>query len=239
MKIEIEFLGAAGNVTGSKTLLHVNGKRYLIDCGLFQGPKSVRELNWQEGLIPQAHEIEHLILTHAHLDHTGYIPRFVKDGFKGKIHCTKGTAELLKIMLLDSAKIQEEDAHYANKTKHSHHDPALALYTVKDAQAALELLHTQPRQDWIVIDDRVSFRFIRNGHIIGSSSLQISIDFGNGVKILTFSGDVGHGRSLILKGPDEILESDFLVLESTYGDELHNQGSVSYTHLTLPTNREV
>lgn len=225
MKVEIEFLGAAGNVTGSKTLLTVNGDRFLIDCGLFQGPKEVRELNWSPHAIPDAHNIKKVILTHAHLDHSGFLPKLVSEGYQGEIVCTQGTADLLQILLMDAAKIQMEDARYANKTKYSNHNPAKALYDTADAEKALDLVKVCPRREWIPLREDTSFRFVRSGHILGASYIQFSFSYGNGVKILTFSGDVGHNRSLILKGPDEILETDFLVLESTYGNRLHERGA--------------
>lgn len=223
--MEIQFLGAAQTVTGSKTLLKYKDKKILVDCGLFQGPKEKRLLNWEP--FELASEIDAVVLTHAHIDHSGYLPKLVKEGFKGPIYCSEGTADLCEILLLDSAYLQEEDARFANKTKHSRHDPALPLYTINDAEKTLDQIQPLPRDKWHAICPGLSFIFKRSGHIIGSSFVQFNYENGHGSSLLTFSGDIGNGRSPILKGPVNITESDFLVLESTYGDRKQPHSSPS------------
>lgn len=218
--MKISFEGAAQTVTGSQTLLSHHGYSVLVDCGLYQGPKPLRLLNWEK---PSYFEkVQSMILTHAHIDHSGLLPRWARWGWKGKVFCTPSTADLLSILLLDAARLQEEDARFANKTKHSHHDPALPLYTEKDAEAALKLLHPVPFEKLHQVSPSMSFRFLRAGHILGSAIVQISYTDHHNSRILTFSGDIGGGHSDLLKEPREILESDDLVLESTYGDRKVN-----------------
>ncbi|MCB0408216.1 MAG: MBL fold metallo-hydrolase [Bdellovibrionales bacterium] len=216
--VKLTFLGAAGTVTGSRSLLQVNKKKYLIDCGLFQGPKEIRIKNWDE--FPHAKEIECVFLTHAHIDHSGYLPKLVREGFRGKIYCSQATADLLQIMLLDSAHLQEEDARFANREKYSEHDPALPLYDAKDAESALKLLTPLKSDEWVSIDENVSVKLTRSGHILGSRFVQLHWDDGNGGKTITFSGDLGNGHSNIIKGPVSLTETDYLVMESTYGDRV-------------------
>ncbi len=217
--ITLKFFGAAKTVTGSKTLLkfknNKNSAKVLVDCGLFQGPKKLRELNWK--LFPHAEEIDAIILTHAHLDHSGYIPKLVKEGFRGKIYCTPATFELTQIILRDSAHLQEEDAIYANKSKYSRHVPALPLYTVEDAEKSLKYFSCIEQHHWVELCLGLSFQFFRAGHILGSSLAQFSYSEENNIKLLTFSGDLGQDRSEVIKGPDHLTETDILVLESTYG----------------------
>jgi metallo-beta-lactamase family protein len=220
--IEIQFLGAAGTVTGSRTLVTFGGTRVLVDCGLFQGPRSIRERNW-EAFPEDPHRIEAVLLTHAHLDHSGFLPRLLKGGFAGPVYCSAGTADLLKILLLDSAKIQEEDADFANRTQHSRHRPALALYTREDVEDVLGKLKILPDQGWTQILPGLSCQVFRSGHIVGAKSLQLSIDVPGGQKLVTFSGDVGHDRMRTLRGPETPPETDILVLESTYGDRPHEK----------------
>lgn len=214
--MKLQFLGAAQTVTGSKTLVSYGDKKYLVDCGLFQGPKEKRLLNWKP--FENAADIDALLLTHAHIDHSGYIPKIVKEGFKGPIFCSQGTKDLCKILLLDSGKLQEEDARFANITGYSNHKPALPLYDQADAEKSLEYFKAIPRDEWIELTDKLNVRLLRSGHIIGSSFIQLSFQVQNGTKILTFSGDLGNGRSQTLKGPVSIGETDYLVLEGTYGD---------------------
>lgn len=214
--MKIKFIGAAMTVTGSRTQVQYNGARYYVDCGLFQGPREIREQNWQHD--ENASDLRALILTHAHIDHSGYIPRLVKQGFRGPIYCTQATADLCRVMLPDSGYLQEEDAAFANMKRHSRHDPALPLYTERDAVAALEYLRPVASDEWHPLEKGVSFRLMRSGHILGSSFVQFSYDNEHSSKILTFSGDLGNGRSVLLKEPVQISESDDLVLESTYGD---------------------
>lgn len=220
MSVTLEFLGAAGTVTGSRTLIHINGHKFLVDCGLFQGPRALRELNWAPFLLePSA--VEAVILTHAHLDHTGYLPKLCREGFAGPVYATVGTAELSQILLLDAAHLQEEDARFANETHHSRHNPALPLFSTHDAKKALKLFRPCARDEWINVGRDVSLRFLRSGHIVGASFVQLSITVDGFPKIITFSGDIGTSRSRTLKGPVDILETDILVVESTYGDRTH------------------
>ncbi|MBS1983235.1 MAG: MBL fold metallo-hydrolase [Bdellovibrionales bacterium] len=220
MSIQIEFLGAAGNVTGSRTLIRFEGKRYLVDCGLFQGSKELRARNW-EPFVKDAASLEAAILTHAHLDHSGYLPRLKREGFKGKVFATHGTTDLANVLLRDAAKLQEEDAEYANRTGHSRHKPAFPLFTVKDAEAVLAQFAPQLRDEWLRIDRNLGLRFIRAGHIVGASFVQLSFGMGNESRLVTFSGDIGHSRSKVLRGPDDLAETDVLILESTYGNRKH------------------
>lgn len=214
--INLQFLGAAQTVTGSRTLIEYHHHKYLVDCGLYQGPKEIRNFNWDP--IPYAKEIEQLILTHAHIDHSGLIPKIVRDGFKGSVVCTKATAELCKIMLPDSGYLQEEDARFANKTGHSKHKPALPLYTQDDAFEALKFFSSRGTKEWLELNNSAHVRFLRAGHILGSSIVQFNFNHDSGPTLVTFSGDLGNGRSYILKDPETVKETDYLILESTYGD---------------------
>ncbi len=222
MSVKLTFLGASDTVTGSRTLLEYRGKKYLIDCGLFQGEKSKRQRNW-EVFSPDPSSIHAVILTHAHLDHSGYLPKLVKEGFKGPIYASPGTADLLRILLLDAAHLEEEAANYANRTGYSNHKPALPLFTTDDAERALSHVKPLNRQEWLELGDGISIRYLRAGHIIGASLVQISLETPSGNKVLTFTGDLGHNRSHILRGPDTITGTDLLVIESTYGDRLQNK----------------
>lgn len=215
---KLTFLGAAQTVTGSRTLLEYHNHKYLVDCGLYQGPKEIRNLNWES--VPYSKDIEHLILTHAHIDHSGLIPKFVVDGFRGSIVATKATTELCKIMLPDSGYLQEEDAFFANKTGHSVHKPALPLYTQEDAIKSLQYFNPRGTKEWLELDESTHVRFLRAGHILGSSIVQFSLNHDSGTNLITFSGDLGNGRSFLLKDPETVTETDYLVLESTYGDRL-------------------
>lgn len=216
--MKLSFLGATQTVTGSRFLLEYHHHRILVDCGLFQGPSEIRDRNWEpfEG----AEKIECLILTHAHIDHSGYIPKLVKEGFRGPIHCTQATQALCEILLPDSGRLQEEDARFANETKHSSHDPALPLYTEKQALQSLPYFRAHPTDEWIELFPGLSLRFLRAGHILGSAIVQLSMSKDDEQKILTFTGDLGNGRSYILKEPSTVLETDYLVMESTYGDRV-------------------
>lgn len=217
--LSLTFLGAAGTVTGSKTLLNFNGTKVLVDCGLFQGIKSLRKQNWED--LELASDVSDIILTHAHLDHCGYLPRFVKQGFKGAIHCTPITAKLVRIILLDSAKIQEEDAERANRKHYSKHEPAEPLYKVDDVYKTLELIVTHEFNEWMVPGPDLRFTFIQNGHIPGSGMVEIHA----GEKVLVFSGDLGRPKPLIMPKPKPLPQADLLILESTYGDRLHGATS--------------
>lgn len=214
--ISIQFLGAASTVTGSKHLLKTPEKNILVDCGLFQGIKSLRLKN-REPLSVSANEIDVVLLTHAHLDHCGYIPLLIKQGFKGRILMTPPTRDLTEIILRDSAKIQEEDAERENREGFSKHNPSLPLYTTKDVENAIKQFYVYSDNQWITISSNIEFRFIKNGHILGSALIEINC-FG---KKIVFSGDIGRKESLIMNEPCVLEEADFLVMESTYGDRLH------------------
>lgn len=228
MEIGVSFLGASKGVSGSRTLVEFGKNKWLIDCGLFQGPKAVRDLNRDAFQIDPA-KIDQIILTHAHLDHSGYLPRIFREGYKGTVFCTHGTADLCKILLRDAAFLEEEFARYANETKYSNHKPAIPLFTVQDAELSISRIKSFPREDWQTLCDGVRFRFLRAGHIIGASLIQMEFKDSRHSKTLTFSGDVGHNRSFILRGPQEGIESDFLLLESTYGNRRHPQTDVLET----------
>ncbi len=223
---KLTFLGATGTVTGSKYLVEAGGKRLLLDCGLFQGNKELRQRNW-EALPVAPSSFNWVLLTHAHIDHTGYLPRLVRDGFSGPIFANAATRELTEILLRDSAHIQEEDARFANQKGYSKHSPALPLYTVAEAEAALPRIQEIPRSGEFKISPEFNVRGYDAGHILGSSSLELTISE-NGRKItLVFSGDVGRYEQPILKNPQTPSRADFLVCESTYGDRDHATGSVS------------
>ena len=217
----LQFLGATGTVTGSKYVLEVGGNRAIIDCGLFQGFKELRERNWEPLAVNPA-SIGWALVTHAHIDHTGYLPRLVRDGFTGPIYATTATADLMKIMLPDSARLQEEDAEYANRKGFTKHKPALPLYTERDAEDALR--HVRPvhyNQD-VRLSKFINARFIPAGHILGSSFIHFDITEPEREPFtILFSGDVGRYDEPILNDPSAIDEADYLLVESTYGDRLH------------------
>jgi len=212
----IQFLGAAGTVTGSKTLINTGTGKILIDCGLFQGLKHLRELNWQS-LPVRARDIDAVILTHAHLDHSGYLPRLVKQGFSGPVYCSAPTREIVEVLLLDSAKIQEEDAEYANRQGHTRHQPAKPLYDLEDAKKTIPLLRDVPEGQWEQLGGDVSFRLQSNAHILGATFVELEA-LG---KRIVFSGDVGRDDDPMLGRPDRPEEADYIIVESTYGDRLH------------------
>lgn len=215
-KVKIHFLGASGTVTGSKFLLETSAKNILIDCGLFQGLKELRELNWKSLAFPPE-KIDVVLLTHGHLDHTGYLPRLVAEGFEGIVRGTPPTLAIAEIIMMDSAKIQEEDAEKANEEEYTVHAPALPLYTVKDVEKTLKLFKAGNLDEWYQIDDEIRFRFRKNGHILGATFIELDL-FG---KIFVFSGDIGREEDLLLIPPDKPEWADYIFLESTYGDRLH------------------
>jgi metallo-beta-lactamase family protein len=219
--MKIRFAGAAETVTGSRNIITYGNKHVLVDAGLFQGPRDSRNLNWYPNI--NAKTLSAIILTHAHIDHTGLIPKLFKEGFRGRIFCTKATKDLCEIMLLDSAHLQEEDAHYANKSGYSHHSPALPLYGLEDAKGSLELFVSVERETTQTILPGLTVRFTRSGHILGSSFVELSFMIGHDYETITFSGDLGNGRSKIIKPPCYLQETDYLVLESTYGDRLQSR----------------
>ncbi len=226
MTLNLNFLGAAGVVTGSRTLVELDDRRFLVDCGLFQGDKTLRLRNWQNFPVDPK-SIESVILTHAHLDHSGFLPRLVHEGFAGRIYCSDGTADLARILLLDSAHLEEEQAAFANESGYSNHKPARPLFTTADAERALGRLTPTPRFQWITLTDAIKFRFLRAGHIIGASMVQFQIDGPRHPTNLTFTGDLGHNRSQLMRAPDIIENTDVLVIESTYGNRLQPRGDLA------------
>jgi metallo-beta-lactamase family protein len=221
--MKIAFHGAARTVTGSKHLLTLkNGKRYLLDCGMFQGMGPETDmLNREWGFVPAA--VDFLILSHAHIDHTGLIPKLVKDGFSGKVFCTPATKELSTALLEDSANIQLEDVKYANKKRIAEGQSYLQpLYNLEDAKRAIDLFSTVEYGNWFAIDEDVQFMFLDAGHIIGSATMHLKIKEEGKETMLTFSGDVGRYRDVILKSPQEFPQADYILIESTYGNSLHD-----------------
>lgn len=221
---KITFYGGVGTVTGSKYLLEHNGKKVLVDCGLFQGLKELRERNWQDPPF-DARDIDAVIITHAHIDHTGFLPRLVKLGFGGKVFTSRATADLLKILLPDSARLQEEEADYRNRHQLTVHAPALPLYDEDDVRATLELLNSVPNDgNAIEICEGFKASFMVAGHIMGASLVLVEMENARGgdesVRFL-FSGDLGHYDQPIVKDPASPPACDYLMCESTYGNRLH------------------
>ena len=214
--VSIRFLGAASTVTGSKTLVEYNDTKVLIDCGLFQGLKNLRLLNRQP-LDVDVSAINAVVLTHAHLDHSGYLPLLVKHGFTGTIYATEPTCELARVILLDSAKIHEEEARMANAGGYSKHHPAGPLYTTHDAEQALRYFVPVSDQEWITLTPDFKFQLLRNGHILGSALVEVICNR----KKIVLSGDLGREHALLLDPPVNVDKADYVVLESTYGDRDH------------------
>jgi metallo-beta-lactamase family protein len=213
----LTFLGAARTVTGSKYLLALGDHRVLIDAGLFQGLKELRERNWRE-LPVVAASIDAIVLTHAHLDHVGYLPRLVAQGFHGRIFCTPGTADLCRLVLPDSGKLQEEDARYANKHGYSRHKPALPLYTLSDAWRTLTQLQPVGYARSVPVLPGIEVTFTPAGHLLGSAFVSMTLSHG---RRLVFGGDLGRYDRPILPDPVRVAEADVLLCESTYGDRVH------------------
>jgi metallo-beta-lactamase family protein len=244
----IQFLGAAGTVTGSKHLINTgdpsgkNGFQVLIDCGLFQGPKEWRERNWHDAPVP-AKEIDAVVLTHAHLDHCGWIPRLVKEGFRGPIYASSPTIDLCGIILPDSGHLQEEDAAFYNKVKKSKHTPALPLYGFEEAQDALQYFKPVKVGETVQLSSELSFRFVPAAHILGSCMAEISLRTNGVTRSLLFTGDIGRVRDhkvapgkVVHSGPAEGETADFLVMESTYGNRVHPKEDPLPELATLITN---
>lgn len=229
-KLRIHFLGAAGTVTGSKFLIETPERNILIDCGMFQGLKELREKNWEYLPIDVA-AIDVVLLTHGHLDHTGYLPRLVKQGYRGKIIGTAPTLAITKIILLDSAKIHEEEAEKANKEGYSKHKPAEPFYNVQEAEVTLGFFQVKEKDQWYQLSENIKYRFRYNGHIIGATFIELDI-FG---KIFVFSGDIGREHDLLLFPPEKPNWADYLFIESTYGNRLHPEESVSTKLVELIT----
>ncbi len=213
---KLGFFGGTGTVTGSKYLIRTRQTKVLVDCGMFQGFKQLRLRNWAPPPF-KVSQISAVVLTHAHIDHSGYLPLLVKNGYRGPVYCSLGTAELCQIMLPDAGHLQEEEAKYADRHAFSKHKPALPLYTVEDANQALKLLRPLPFGKTHTIADDISVRLDRNGHIIGSAALTFNVE---GRK-LVFSGDLGRPNDNMMRAPQLLTEADYLVVESTYGNRLH------------------
>ncbi len=216
MAFEIQFLGGTGTVTGSKYLLTCNNKKILVDCGLFQGLKSLRLKNWDRLPIDPS-QIDSIILTHAHIDHSGYIPRLIKEGFRGKIYSTAATMDICKLLLPDCGYLQEEEAAYLNKVGRTKHRPALPLFTLKDAEESLKSFEEVPFNEKRSMSSDLSFEFKYAGHILGAASVIVTA---KGARI-AFTGDIGRLEDKIFYPPADLPQIDYLVTESTYGNRLH------------------
>ncbi len=213
----LRFLGAAGTVTGSKYLLSNENRKVLVDCGLFQGLKELRLKNWDRFPIEPT-TIDAIVLTHAHLDHSGYIPKLINEGFKGKIFCTPATLALCRILLTDAGHLQEEEAEWLNRKKFSKHAPALPLFSEKDAEAALKQFVPKPFDEAFEVAPGIRATFIYAGHILGAATVIVD----TGTTKIAFSGDVGRSNDPILFPPAKLPPIDYLVVESTYGDRKHD-----------------
>jgi len=220
--MKIAFHGAARTVTGSKHLLTLsNGKKYLLDCGMFQGMGSeTDELNKEFGFNPE--EVDYMILSHAHIDHCGLIPKLVKDGYRGNIYATPATKDLASILMADSAGIQENDLKYVNKTRAAQGKSYLSpLYTMEDVDNCVKQFEIVDYGSWFKIDDNVQFMYLDAGHIIGSATVHLKITENGKETHLTFSGDLGRYRDVILKSPEVFPQADYIIMESTYGNKIH------------------
>jgi metallo-beta-lactamase family protein len=217
---KLTFFGATGTVTGSRFFLEIDGNSLLLDCGLFQGLKKNRLKNWEPFPIAPA-DLDRVFLTHAHIDHSGYLPRLCKQGFKGKVHCTHATHNLCEILLRDSGHLQEEDATWANKRGFSKHKPALPLYTVEDAEKSLSQFEPYHYGEDIFLTDSLRVKFKDAGHILGSSFVDVKLMKEGRASRIVFSGDLGRPARPILRDPVQPFEVDYLILESTYGNRLH------------------
>jgi metallo-beta-lactamase family protein len=215
----LTFLGAAGTVTGAKFLVETGRLRLLLECGLFQGLRDLRVRNWvAPPVTPRS--LAAVLLSHAHIDHSGYLPRLVRDGFVGPIYCAPGTADLLRIMLPDAARLQEEEAEFRNRERRTRHQPALPLFTTEDAARALAALTTVPFGERFAPGPGVSARFAPSGHILGASVVDMEL----GGTRLVYSGDLGRYDVPIMRDPAPVTEADTLLVESTYGNRLHEEG---------------
>ncbi|MBN8653065.1 MAG: MBL fold metallo-hydrolase [Cytophagales bacterium] len=220
MNVRLKFLGAAQSVTGSKYLLELDKEKILIDCGLFQGQKELRLRNWQPLPIDPA-SIHSVIITHAHIDHIGYLPRLVKDGFRGKIICTHASEDLMKIMLRDAAKLQEEEAAFAYKHGYSKHSKPEPLFTEEDAERVFPMVESVRYQKEIKVLKNLTVKFFNAGHILGSAIVELTLKTKSEEKKLVFSGDLGRYQDELMYPPEAISKADVLLIESTYGDRLN------------------
>lgn len=226
MQIKLGFYGAARNVTGSRYYLEANGNKFLVDCGLYQ-ERFLKDRNWDPFPIPP-NTLDAVLLTHAHIDHCGLLPKLVREGFRGRIYCTDATADIAKIMLTDSARLQEEDAQFKKK-RHEKEGrkgvyPEVPLYTVKDAEACYPLFSPVPYGKTLRLADGFEAVFHDAGHVLGSSNLMFKIDQNGESRKILFSGDVGRRNRPILRDPTLFKEADYIIVESTYGDRLHEDG---------------
>lgn len=216
MDVKVKFLGGTGTVTGSRYLLSVGNFRLLFDCGLFQGLKELRRRNWEQCPVDPA-TIDAVVISHAHIDHTGYLPKLVKEGFRGPIYCTEPTADLMEIMLMDAAKLQEEEAAYARSKGYSKHESPEPLYTSMDAQSVFPLIQKYGYGQRINISNNISILFNDAGHLLGSAITEIFVTGERQTKKIVFSGDLGRNSDIMLRPPTAIQEADILFIESTYG----------------------
>jgi metallo-beta-lactamase family protein len=215
-KSTLQFLGATGTVTGSRYLIESGGQRLLIDCGLFQGYKQLRDRNRLKFPVPPE-SIDTVLLTHAHLDHSGYLPAFVRDGFRGRVLCTQASGELCALLLPDSAYLAEEEAEYARKKGYSKHTNPAPIYTLEDAEAALERMDGCAFETDIALGAGNSMRFLPAGHILGAAQIRLNL----GGRIVHFSGDLGRAHDPLMRPPKPLIDADVVVCESTYGDRVH------------------
>ena len=218
MDVRVKFLGGTGTVTGSRFLLDIGNFRLLFDCGLFQGLKELRLRNWEQFPVDPA-TIHAVVISHAHIDHTGYLPKLIREGFHGPIYCTEPTADLMELMLLDSAKLQEEEASYAFAHNYSKHAIPLPLYTAQDAQNVLPLVKDFPFDQSIKVSEHIEIVFRDAGHLLGAAITEIFIKGDTQKKKIVFSGDLGRSQDIILRSPTIIHEADVLFVESTYGNK--------------------
>lgn len=216
MDVKVRFLGGARSVTGSRYLIDIDNFRFLFDCGLFQGLKELRLRNWDEFPVDPA-SIHAVIISHAHIDHTGYLPRLVREGFKGPVYCTAPTADLMDIMLVDSARLQQEEAEFAKRKGYSKHQDPQPLYTEQDARAAMSMFRTIGYNETTVIHDRVRIVFRDAGHLLGSAITEVIITGDRETKRIVFSGDLGRYSQVMLHTPTVVNQADVLFVESTYG----------------------